>query len=301
MTPNSSSPDPLSSPKRDGAGLGTPNSPADAPAEGTSTELATQLAEIDLSTSRGDGPALDLGETLTLAEGSTEIETRRPAPALSLSTVILGSYASAVTLALIWILATAKTLPGRRAETSGRVFEDRPSVSSRAFDSFASDRSVNLGKTMVVGDLEIMPLMVLHKTVRTTRGDGREGSGREIPNCLTLTVRLKNTSKDRPLTPLEHPSVWNGDSGDTSHVEMGMGRRISVLDLNWQSDESIDSQRFPAIAPGAVADIVLVSEPVPFERLVGPLTWWVALKTGEDEMETIGVRFSRREVDQVGD
>jgi len=298
MAPDASFSEP---PPLSGDGLGTPRFSADPPSVENTSEVERHFAELDFSTSRGDAPALVPNEKPPLVDNLTEPRTRGTSPAFSWTNVILGSYASAVTLALIWVLATGKTLPRYRVPAPDREFDSRPITPSHVSSSIPTDRAVRLGESILVGDLEIMPLMVLHKTVRASDGAGLEERGREIPNCLTLTLRLKNLSRDRELTPFEPPSVRNGASGEASYIEMGTGRQISVLDPTWENNGAIDSQSFSTIAPGAVADVVLVSESVASERLVGPLTWWVALKTGEDGMETIGVRFSRREVSEVGE
>lgn len=292
-----SSPSPLSS----DVGFGPLRSPSESSETEITAEVARRFAELDLSAPQERASSSNPGDDApSLADPPDAARTRRPSAAFSWPNVILGSYASAVTLALIWVLATGKTLPRHRVQAPNREFEAPPLIFPRAFEPIAPDGSVNLGETIAVGDLEVMPLMVLHRTARISEGAGLEDSGQEVPNCLTLTIRLKNTSVDRELTPLEPPSAWNEGFGEAHYVELGTRRRILALALNWESNEAIDSQSPPVIAPGAVADVVLVSEPVAFGRLAGPLTWWITLRTGEDETETIGVRFSRRDVSEVG-
>lgn len=276
-----------------------PHSAPDSPASGSSAEVALQFAGLDFSTPAFEAPPLEATPAPPADPGPSA--PRTDAPALSWPIVILGSYASAVTLALIWVLATGKTLPRFQAQGPAREPESRsPAFLSPTSAPTSSDRSVTLGKALVVGDLEVMPLTVLHKTVRISRAAGLDGPTWENPDCLVLTIRLKNTSKDRAVTPLAPPSARVDEPADGSYIEIGATRRLSMFDLDLEGEWVIDGQSFPTIAPGATADIVLVSEPVPLERLVGPLTWWAALKTGGDERETIGVRFSRRDVAQVG-
>lgn len=280
----------------------TPRFSADSPKSGSSAEVALQFAGLDFSTHSVEPPVPESDHEPPIDPSPREPRRAGPAPALSWPMVILGSYASAVTLALLWVLATGKTLPRFQAQTSTREAEARSPVSipAAATAPAPADRSAALGKTLVVGELELMPLTILHKTVRISRAIGLDGPTWENPDCLVLTIRLKNMSKDRAVTPLAPPSAQAEPGAKGSHIDIGSNRRLSMFDLNLEGEWVIDEQIFPTIAPGGTADIVLVSEPVPLERLVGPLTWWVALRTGGDEMDTVGVRFSRKDVDEVG-
>lgn len=298
--PSSESPFPL---LPDGADPGgePPASPAEPSGEITA-EVALQFAGLVFSRPEQDPPAVDLRST-----PGTEAERPRPAsPALSWPIVILGSYASAVTLALVWVLATGKTLPKFQARTTTRAPEARataaPSASAPAPAASPTppDGAVALGGRLVVGELEVRPLTILHKTVRVSSPFGLDGPSWENPDCLVLTLRLKNASKDRAMTPLEPPTSGSGGAVEGSRVELGTNRRLSMLGLDLEGDWVIDEQSFPTIAPGATADIVLVSEPVPLERVAGPSMWWVELNAGGERKETIGVRFSRGDVDEVG-
>ena len=130
---------------------------------------------------------------------------------MSLATLLLMSYASAVTIGLVWVLWTgrkardpveadppatvdARLDPGSRAEHSRKI-EPRPSVPRRNL--------VGLGQTVKIGLMEITPLGVSSGTVRLVRNFGaREGkSGGQ--GALKLRVKLRNTSTDTVLAPLD--------------------------------------------------------------------------------------------------
>ena len=144
--------------------------------------------------------------------------------------------------------------------------------------------------------------MILHRTVQTSRNIGHESQSRDNPDCLALTLRLKNRSGDRAPTPLDPSSVRDGeDLGESSYIETGSGQRFSMFRLAMESEWSIDEQTFPTIAPGAIEDVMLVSEPVQTDRLSGPLIWHITLKTGGPDPEQIGIRFSRQEIAEAGD
>lgn len=291
------SPEPTQSADAD---LGSSGTPARRPKPGSSAEVAVQIGQLDFSKPRSEFSTSDGEERPPRDVGAMWSRANRANSGVSWPFVILGSYASAVTLALVWVLATGKTLPRHRAYPISREAEARPPAASRAPAPIPADRSVSLGKTLIVGDLEIMPLMVLRKTVRAPANADAEQGGREIRGCLSLTLRLKNLSAGLALKPMGPSNAETGDAGAPPYLEMGTGERVAMLDLSNTEGEPIDEQASSTIAPGAVADIVFLSEPAPSERLIGPFTWWITLKTGGDEPTTIGVRFSRREIDEVG-
>jgi hypothetical protein len=299
--------------------LGSTDAAAIPAPERRSADSAPALAAFALpsSASGSDPLGVDIGIRLAPSSDSTprprpasetssdEIELRRGDDArapYSLPTLLLASYASAVTLALIWVLWTGRGLsrPAASSPTSSPSASDRAnaSPSSRSPESsLAADRVTGLGKPIVVGDLEITPLVVLFREVRLYRIVDPEGERRDAPACLVLTLRLANRSKERRLTPLELASVRDaGDPADASYIETASGGRIAMFNLAMESEWSIEDQSFPAIEPGEHQDIILVSEPVEESRLASPLVWRIKLRTGVGRSEGIGVRFARQEI-----
>jgi len=273
------------------------------------------------SSSSGSDPlGVDIGIRLAPSSDSTpkprplsetssdEIDARHgdsARPSYSLPTLLLASYASAVTLALIWVLWTGRGLsrPGLSAApsrpTSGAAIAwGKELPATRSHDSSVPpERVTGLGRPIVVGDLEVVPLVVLFREVRLYRIVDPEGERREAPACLVLTLRLDNKSRERRLTPLELASVRDaGDPAEASFIETASGERVAMFKLAMESEWSIEDQAFPAIEPGGHEDITLVSEPVEESRLASPLLWRVKLKTGVGRSEEIGVRFARQEI-----
>lgn len=237
------------------------------------------------------------------SDGLVESDSK---PSYSMSTLLLASYASAVTLALVWVLWTGRGLNRTAAPASppppaldwSRIENKAPRP---APSPPGADRVTSLGTPLLLGDLEITPLVVLFQNVRLYRIVDPEGERRENEDCLVMTLRLTNRSSDRRITPLEASSVRDtGDSARGAFIESSTGQRISMFKLAVESEWSIEGQSFPEIPPGASEDVILVSEPVPERRLAGPLVWRVPLKTGEGRTEEIGVRFARQEVGESG-
>lgn len=222
--------------------------------------------------------------------------------AYSWSGVILRSYASAVTLALIWVLWTGKTIP--KGPAPAATSREAPALRRRAVEPPlpASDlpgapagRTTTLGEAIVVDDLEILPLVVLHKSVRISRDLGEERLVRDHDDCLFLTLRLKNLSSGESLQPLDVADLLDGEA---FAIEAPPGARLGLFTLGPRTEWTVDEQTFPAIAPGESEDVVLVSEPVPSSRLGPNLTWRFRVRTAADRPERadVAVRFGRGEI-----
>ncbi len=110
---------------------------------------------------------------------------------MSLGTLLLLSYASAVTLGLIWILWTGRRIredvadivptvdsrpdPGKRADGSRRIAPPKPIPAANLAD---------LGKTIRIGQIEATPLAIVSGPVELEREFYRardEAGRREYP------------------------------------------------------------------------------------------------------------------------
>ncbi|MDR3622049.1 MAG: hypothetical protein P4L85_22055 [Paludisphaera borealis] len=301
-----------------GSGYPSSTSPPESIPGGDHEPLATFSMPASASTS--DPLGLDIG--IQLAPSSDSVARQRAAaevsgdeieghagddskPPYSLPMLLLVSYASAVTLALVWVLWTGRGLSKPTADRGGSVSSSLPAIDwakvsapKRApVSSLAADRVTGLGKPLVIGDLEVTPIVVLFQNVRVYRIVDPDAERRENPACLVLTLRLRNKSSDRRLTPLELASVRDAvDPTEASFIETASGERIAMFKLAMESEWSIENQSFPAVEPGGAEDVILVSEPVEEPRLASPLVWRIKLKTGVGRSEEIGVRFARQEI-----
>lgn len=217
-------------------------------------------------------------------------------------TLLLASYSSAVTLALIWVLLTHRgyqkpeaAVPPPPAIDWGPSEAKTPVVLPKP----SEERTTTLGAPLVLGELEVTPIAVEFRDVDLFRIVDLEGSERRtVSDCLVLTLRLTNRSSDRRLTPIELATVRNaGESADGAFIETAAGERVAMFELAMESEWSIADQSFPSVRPGRSEDVILVSEPVSHRRLAGPLVWRVTLQTDAGESEEIGVRFDRHEIE----
>lgn len=210
--------------------------------------------------------------------------------------LLLRSYASAITLALGWLLWTGKASPpppepARETPARRRGVEAVPAAIAAAAPASPSVRTTGLGRAIIVDGLEVTPLLVLRRGVRAVRSLGEEALVREHEGCLALTVRLKNLSADgEPLRPIVDADLTDGDA---FAIDAPPGPRIAMFALALGGGWAVEDQTFPEVGPGEVADVVLLSEPLDDRRLASGMTWRfrVATDPAREHREALGVTF----------
>jgi hypothetical protein len=226
-------------------------------------------------------------------------------PRISWPLLLLGSYASALTLAIAWLLWTGRTvrgLPSSEPEPTAKITLTK---NSRQGPGRLSDRIpplparnlVGLGNTLKVGDLEITPRSIVRRGLELVRLEGATGDRREGSPSLVLEMSLINRSGAQGLAPLEPAFVRDSNIAvDQAFIENPGGRRISMFRLATESEWSIEGQVFPTLGPGEGTDTILVSEPVQVHELSGALIWHVKLRTSVFQTDVVGVRFTPQDV-----
>jgi hypothetical protein len=287
-------------------------------------------------------PSADLDGDETLAEGGADLAEPRPAfPAIQLDrpsepapapaaetrppddefllpehrgpswlVVLLGSYASAMTLACAWLWWRAGPSPpspesdpiaaSGRPDTEAGQREARSEIVAPP-PEIAPGRTTVLGQSLTVGALEFTPLEVRVGRVELEhRGlDGSYEMRDGGDGALFLRVRFRNLSRDEVFAPLDEAFVREPDRGlPDSFLESPSGERIYLYPLPLASEWSIVEQDFRAIRPGETFDTVLVSDERALSRVVGPMTWRLRLRTGADagRTELVGVRIDRGQI-----
>jgi hypothetical protein len=265
-------------------------SPPDAPAE-QAPGPPPVLADLDFDAA--PGPALATGS------GSVEFERqgrgRTPWPI-----VVLGSYASAMTLACLWLLLSGRS---RHQPADATIPADsRPDLGARSDRSRVVEpaapvpegRTTTLGNPLRVGMLEFTPLEVVADDVTLRRrpltGEAEEREGGL--DALRLRVRLRNRSEDAVFAPLDEAFVREPDRGlPESFLEDADGVRTYPYPLPQQSEWSIVGQEFRDLKPGEVIETDVVSAEGVADGAKGTLTWRLRLRTGPESTETVAVRF----------
>jgi hypothetical protein len=207
--------------------------------------------------------------------------------------LLLGSYASAMTLACVYLLWLA---PRRAAGPEPSAADERPGA---VVASIPRDRLTTLGKPLRVGSLEWTPLAVESGRVRL-QGRGPDGKRREDKGqdgSLILRVRFRNLSQDDALAPLDPAFVRAPDRGEPdSFIEVEGGEPIDVYPLAVQSEQSIAGQSFAVLRPGEERETIIPSAPGAVDRARGPMTWRLRLRTAPDRTDLVGVRFHKADV-----
>ena len=217
--------------------------------------------------------------------------------------VLLASYASAVTLALIWWVV----LPRLRGKTEAVVSSPSPpppapaDVEPRRADrsrqvepapSIPADRVTAVGKPLTIGLLEVTPLGATPTSVNIRRAGlgGRDELKKGGSRSMALRLRLRNTSKDAVFAPLDEAFVRDRDDGvSESFVELDGGERVYLYPLSVESEWSIVGQDFPALKPGEARETRVVTA-ADFPSTRSGMTWRIKLRTGLKETAVIGVK-----------
>jgi hypothetical protein len=212
--------------------------------------------------------------------------------------ILLVSYASAITLALVWTLWRAPRVREAPSEVSSA--ENPPTAGRQAGlsrkvglpEPVLAEYKVALKKPLQVGSLEVTPLEVrrervaLQRTNLSGKVDRRDG-GR---NALVLRLKLRNTSKDTVFAPLDQAFLREQEKELVdSFLETGSGERIYPFPLAVESEWSIVGQDFGELRPGESRVVTIVSAPDAPGDEAGPFTWRVRLRTGIDRTDIIGV------------
>ena len=219
-------------------------------------------------------------------------------------TALLISYASAVTVGLIWVLVTGRTL----RESENDLF---PPVESSAEEGLrggqsrviepiaplAADHQVALGKSLRVGSLEIKPVEVFRGNVQLVREIGDPASRAGGVDALWLRLQLRNLSKNALFVPLDEAFVREQTSGRAdSYIESNQTLRVEPYPLAVTSEWSIEGQKFEELAPRGTIEALVVSAPEALNQLTSTMTWRVKLRTGVKQTDVVGVTFEKEQV-----
>jgi hypothetical protein len=250
---------------------------------------------------------LDVGVDLA---SSSDVNHSRVAtaaePTIDWPRHLLMSYASAVTLGLVWLFWSGKLSPPPPRPAAAptrevlaprrRVVDPAPPVVAANRASRSTVPTVPLGKSIVVDGVEVTPLLVLRQGTRLVRDLGEESLVREHDDCLALTIRLKNLSvvgeAPRPIVAEDLAD------GDDFAIDVPSGPPIAMFALAPGLDWEIEGQSFPAVPPGESADVVLLSEPLGGRRLPPGMTWRLRVATDPERTRfaRLGVTFGPNDI-----
>ncbi|MEO6809528.1 MAG: hypothetical protein ABI353_10505 [Isosphaeraceae bacterium] len=238
------------------------------------------------------------GETKKEEEDEDEDE----APTTSWPLVLLGSYASAITLAciyLLWFAPRASAPSPASFPTDSRP--DRGGGHVREVAAAIPESQITaVGKPLRAGLLELTPLSVKagHTSLEHHKPDGSREQSDGGAGSLILQLRVRNLSPKTTFTPLERSFVRQPDRGmPASYIELENGGLLENYPLALDSERSIIGQSFEPLAPNQARDLVIVSDQGALPLAQGSMIWRLRVRTGPDQAETVGVRFNDSEIE----
>jgi hypothetical protein len=214
------------------------------------------------------------------------------------------SYASAVTLALIWIVWTGRSfrpveLPSKSAsQTSVEAgSKDGELTPAAALPALPAENLTTLKKTVRIGELEITPLEIVVAPLELVRSIEPADYRRLESDSLVLRLKLTNISRDHAFAPLERAFVREqGSPLDRSYIATSGRTEIGLFSLAFDSEWLIQGQEFAVLKPSESVKTIIASEPGAPERMTGEMTWRVRLRIGPYRSDMIGVKFTKDEV-----
>ena len=220
--------------------------------------------------------------------------------------ILLASYASALTLALGWTLyqnrlvrKTSPLIAPPTATTAEVVGEGgRLGILSRRVDlaeAIPDDHRLSLGESKQFAALLVEPVAIerrdlfLERVNLTGKTEQRDGGERAV----VLRVRLQNQSEDQVFAPIDPAFVRNrADEVAETFLALQDGRKVYPGTLALDSEWTLIGQSLAVLRPGESREVLFATEanaPSGVERLPG--TWRIKLRTGIDSTTLIGVKF----------
>jgi hypothetical protein len=218
--------------------------------------------------------------------------------------LVLLSYSSALTLALIWAvwhgwLQRPRVSQSTDSRSSGVEFaknypEKKP---GGTVPPIPIENLATLDQTIRIGELEVTPTSVALTPLTLVRSIEPSTERLAEGSSLVLRLRLTNVSKDHTFAPLEPGFLRNPISPlDRSFIETAKGDTISLFPLAIDSEWSILGQEFAELKPGESMETILASEPAAVDELSSEMTWRMRLRIGSYRTDLLGVRFNEVEV-----
>ena len=234
-------------------------------------------------------------------------EEEPPARGKSLGMVLLMSYASAVTIALLWVLWShhrASDTVEAQSPSASESPADSESISDQPRKSLArtaipASQVVGLGESVRLGLISVTPVSVSSGQVTLVRNFGARERRNGGKGALKLRLRIKNLSDDTVIAPLDVAFLRQrpGDGPETEIETQNQDEPyILMYPLARESEWSIEGEDFRDLEPGGVYETTIVTAPGAVAKTSPAMTWRLRLRTDLDHSEDIGVRFRAAEI-----
>jgi hypothetical protein len=237
---------------------------------------------------------------------SSDDEDAEPEARGAWMSLLLLSYASAVTLGLVWMLWTGRAFHSAApSATSGSTHADDPASKTtepairEELPPIPSENLATIGQSIRLGQVEITPLSVQIAAVDLVSPVDPEAFHHDEANSLVLRFKLTNLSNEHAIKPLARSLVRDQSSAlDRSFVSTPGGGKIDAYPLAVESEWGILGQEFPVLKPGESGETLVASAPVNEDRIPDQMTWRIRLRIGPYRSDMLAVRFSKAELSQ---
>ncbi len=212
---------------------------------------------------------------------------------------LLPSYASALTLALLWMLATGR-IQLRSKAIRPTINPPSVDITTPVLTEIPARFTVPIGGNLRIGELDLTPVEVrirdvrLRKDVDTDDDQGKYRDGGS--DSLWLRLRVRNTSNKQTFQPLDPTFVRSSDQGTPDSLIVGGGRQILAFPLAIASEWSIVGQSFPTLKPGQEADLWIVSAAAATGKINARMTWRTRLRVAPERTELLAIEFNRHDI-----
>jgi len=198
----------------------TPFAPEDF--QPTEPLMTSSLPQVDAAIASASMASLSVqmrphAMTHTTDSGLAHPQAELPAPSNQMTMIILGSYASLLTIYVLYVTFFSRphqleSLPDLKTvqQAGGRVVVPRPE------DILPAGHQLKLGQTERFGNLKVTPLRVTRGPLKFFHYTGASGGERDASDpVLKLWIRFENVSDHQTFAPLDttllafHPFVKN--------------------------------------------------------------------------------------------
>ncbi len=230
--------------------------------------------------------------------------------------VFILSYASAVTLALSWMVLTgrssrpadpATTVSTEASETASPTVPSPSLLDAKTLPPVPPENTTTLRAPddgdapapLRIGDLQVTPVSVALARVELEGSIDPSKYKEEASESLVLRLRFTNLSKSQAFAPLELAYIREQASRlDRCFITTSDGKSIGAYPLAVDSEWSIVGQESVVLDPGRSFETVIASEPGVANRLSSEMMWRVRLRIGSYRTDVIGVRFRSADVER---
>ncbi len=289
--------------------------PAEATSSASTEDLAAALEDDDASHVADEPASLESADTAMAAVPSTD-DASPVAPRGNLLVVVLASYASAITIALLYLLfhrgaSLLESLPDVPPLQEGELLRLVPVEAE-----MPSGHTLALGQSQRFGNIVVTPLRVVREPLAFEHFSGRDDLTKpETEPVIKLWVRFSNVSREQSIAPLDSELLFTRDfrpeTGETRanqfvcslDTKLASGEPMFVYDHSPTDEfDLVDQQLGQVLQPGESYETYIPTTEDALDSLNGELIWRVHFRKGYSPKgfgvtTVVEVKFDQQSID----